>query len=102
MKNKLSLIGLYQALGLTAYCSLVAGLIFFLSSFMDKPDPQILNMVFVLLLLSFSVAICGLIVFGYPISLVIKGKIKDALTLLAYTLLYCFGFLAIILVINSL
>ncbi|PIT90470.1 MAG: hypothetical protein COU22_02005 [Candidatus Komeilibacteria bacterium CG10_big_fil_rev_8_21_14_0_10_41_13] len=92
-----SLSGLYQALGLVGYCSLVTVLIRFFER-TGFEDSSALAPVFFLLLLSVSVAACALIVFGYPASLALKGKVKEALNVLLYTLLYCLGFGAIILV----
>jgi len=44
-----------------------------------------------LTLLVFSAAITGTLVFGYPVYLVlVKNKIKEALTILAFTLLFTF------------
>ncbi len=55
--------------------------------------------ILILILLVFSVAISGAIVFGYPAYLVLKGKIKEALSVFAYTLLYCLGFIIIFIII---
>lgn len=97
--NKLSLIGFLQALGLVAYCSLVASLIWGLGRTFDS-SPGISGIIFSLFLLAFSVAVCGSIVFGYPVYLVVNKNIKDALNVLLYTLLYCLGLLAAVLVIS--
>lgn len=97
-KSKISLISFLQALGLTVYCTLVASLIWSLSKSLVTA-PGIAGVIFWLFLLAFSVAICGLIVFGYPGYLVINKKVKDALSILIYTLLYCVGIMAVILVV---
>ncbi len=97
-KNKLSSIGLLQALGLVAYCSLIAGLIWQLGRLSVTP-PGFTGVILWLFLLAFSVACCGLIVFGYPVYLAVNKKIKEALHVLIYTLLYCLGIIAIIIVV---
>lgn len=49
-----------------------------------------------LTLLVFSAAVSGSIVFGYPAYLtLVKNKIKEALTILAFTLLYTLGIILI-------
>ncbi|MFH0779822.1 MAG: hypothetical protein V1928_03085 [Parcubacteria group bacterium] len=91
-----ALIGFFQALGIAIYCGIVAG-IFNLAErfFKDKPDSAFAPAL-MLTLLVFSAALCGLIVFGYPIYLAMNKDIKKALRVLFYTLLFV---LAIILII---
>lgn len=95
LENKsASTVGLLQALGITIYCALIA--IFF--NFMTKTTakPGIFGFFLILNLLVFSAAVTGSIVFGFPAYLaVVKNKIKEALTILAFTALYA---LAIILI----
>jgi len=95
LENKsASTIGLLQALGITIYCGLIS--IFF--NFMTKTTakPEIFGFFLILNLLVFSAAVTGSIVFGFPAYLaVVKNKIKEALTILAFTALYA---LAIILI----
>ncbi|MBU1131002.1 hypothetical protein KJ840_02615 [Patescibacteria group bacterium] len=97
-KSKLTLIGLYQALGLIIYVSLTAYLMSALSQTFLTP-PGLLGSIFILFLLVFSAAVCGLIVFGYPAYLVINKRAKEAILLLVSTLLYCLGIIAVILVV---
>jgi len=92
-KSKLSLIGLIQAVGLAVYCSLAAGLVWYLGKSFEEP-PGFTGVIFWLFLLTFSVAVCGSIVFGYSVNLAMNKNVKDALLLLVYTLLYCLGIIA--------
>jgi len=91
-------IGLLQALGLALYCALIAAT---LNSFgkVSTAPIGILGTVLLLVLLVFSAAITGSIVFGYPVYLALHKKFKDALSILAFTALYC---LILILIIVSL
>jgi hypothetical protein len=93
-----SLIGLAQGLGVAAYCAVIAGLFQILKN-SAVTAPGILASIFMLVLLVFSVAVTGSIVFGYPAYLALKNQIKEAISILAFTLLYCLAILAIIIVI---
>ncbi len=97
-KTKLSLIGLFQSLGLIAYCFLIGSFIWYSNDFF-LGRPGFMNVVFVLVLLVISAAITGSIVFGYPAYLALKQKIKEALLVSVYTLLYSLCFLGIIIII---
>jgi len=94
-KIKLSLIGLLQALGIVAYCALISGLFWFLGKFMPQPSSQFMVMAFILVLLVFSAAVTGAIVFAYPAILALDKKFKQALMVFAYTLLYIVLFVLI-------
>ncbi len=100
-KSNLSLIGFLQALSLIIYCSLIAGLFWIADNYFRVP-PRFLGTVIMLLLFVFSAAITGSIVFGYPVYLALNQKIKEALSVFAYTLLYCLAFIiiAIILILS--
>ena len=101
-KEKPSTVGLCQALGVTVYCGLIA----ILFNYLSKAIPTgfgFFGFFFMLVLLVFSVAVTGSIVFGYPAYLaLVKNKIKEALTILAFTLLYTLGiiFITAILIIS--
>lgn len=98
MKKKV-LIGLLQACGVVAYTVLVSCLFSFLNNnFSNEPD-QFWAPIIMLSLLVFSVAITGLIVFGYPAYLALNKRIKDALTVLAFTIIFGIIIIAITLVI---
>ena len=75
-KTKLSNIALLQALGLLIYCALVAKFMWYMGN-SGMPMPELSGAIFMLFLLAFSVTVCGLIVFGYPIYLAINKKFKD-------------------------
>ena len=87
-REKLSTIGLCQALFVTVYCGLVALLFNYLTKAIPS-GPGFFGFFFMLILLVFSAAVTGSIVFGYPAYIgLVKNKIKEALTILAFTLLY--------------
>jgi len=98
MKRNLFLIGFLQAIGVTAYCVLAGGF-FLLADKIFIAPPNFLGIVLMLIFLVFSVAVSGVIVFGYPAYLAFHQKIKDALSLLIYTLLYTLGFVIVIITI---
>lgn len=94
-KANLSIIGLLQALGLVIYCVLIAGMLNLFGKTLTAPV-GFLGSVLILVLLVFSAAVTGSIVFGYPAYLFLKNKqVKEALLILAYTLLYCLAFIII-------
>ncbi len=93
-----SFIGLLQALGIMFYTGLIAGLFRFIERVTTRP-PGYMGIVFLLFLLVFSAAITGLIVFGYPAVLTINKRVKEALNVLAYTLMYSLVILVIILLL---
>lgn len=99
-KLNISLIGLIQAAGVLFYCFLIAGFINLLSGFSITPG-SFIGPSIMLTLLVVSAAITGTIVFGYPVYLAIKNKIKEAIFLLLYTFLYLisFVFIGIIIVV---
>lgn len=90
-----SLIGLFQALGVVIYCALIAGVLNFLGKTFTAPM-GFLGSVLILVLLVFSAAATGSILFGYPAYLFLRSKkTKEALSILAYTFLYCLVFIII-------
>lgn len=102
LEKKLVKFSLFQALGLVAYCSLV-GIIFWKGNDWFG-SVSYFGPVFVLLLLSVSVLICGLIVFAFPIFLFWEKKeTQKALKLVALTaawsLLFILLFILVVLVI---
>ncbi len=100
MKKDLSLIGLLQALGIIVYCALIGGFFILLGKIAIKPSDFWVS-VLILVLLVFSAAVTGSIVFGYSVYLAFNKKIKEALSLLGYTLLYILGFITVILIIMT-
>lgn len=100
MKKSLWLIGLIQALGVAVYCALVAGFVDLMSR-TEIMMPRFWGTAFMLVLLVFSAAATGLIVFGYPVLLFLKSRVKEGLVLLGYTLLFCLVVLMFILIIMN-
>lgn len=97
-KQSASTIGLLQAIGVTLYCGLVATFFSIMSKTTAKPG--FFGFFLILILFVFSAAVTGTLVFGFPAYLaVIKNKIKEAMAILAFTLLYA---LAIIIIVASL
>jgi len=92
------LIGFLQALGLFIYCGLIVSLFQYLGNNIAQPS-QFFGSLVLLAILVFSVAVVGSIVFGYAAILGLKGKVKDALSILMYTLVFSFVIILIILII---
>lgn len=85
-----------NALGTAVYVALV-GIFMYIMNHSDFPDESsILIPIGMLMLLVFSVALVGSLIFGRPVFWYIDGKKKEALRLLAYTLII---FLAITVVV---
>lgn len=95
MSKKPWFIGLAQALGVVIYCILVSG-VFQLMQKVDVQPPQFLVATFMLLLLVFSVAVVGSLIFGYFAYLLINKQIKPALQVLLSTLGFCLLFVILI------
>ena len=92
----IAVVGLLQALGLVAYISLVA---FFFRNAVKwfGPMDNFTAPIIMLTLLSVSVLICGFIALGYPIKLFfIQKKPKKAIKIVAFTTLFLFIFLSLI------
>ena len=100
-KSNLPLIGFFQAASITIYCVLISGLFSFFKKFFINP-PEFLGTVLMLVLFVFSAAVTGSIAFGYPVYLALNNKIKEALSVFAYTLLYCLGIIVIIIIVSVL
>ncbi|PJA47785.1 hypothetical protein CO172_00115 [Candidatus Uhrbacteria bacterium CG_4_9_14_3_um_filter_36_7] len=93
MKKILILIGLLQALGVFVYCFLVALVMFvllpkILTTLNVSQIPQFLPFTLMLSFLVLSAGITGSLVFGYPVYLGHKQKIREALTVLGFTFLF--------------
>lgn len=95
--NKL-LVGLMQALGVAVYCGLVAG---FFQIVKNNPVQQegFFVAALMLVLLVFSAAMVGSIIFGYPAYLVLNKRTKEALTVLGFTFLFCLAIIIAIIAI---
>lgn len=93
-KEKLSTIGLCQALLVSLYCGLVATFFYYMSQ--TSHEPGFFGFFMMLVIFVFSAAVTGSLVFGYPAYLaLVKHKVSEALSILAFTLM---SFMAIILI----
>lgn len=97
-KLNLSTIGLLQALGVAVYCALVVGILNWFGKIFFTP-PGFWGSLLILVLLVFSAAISGSIVFGYPAYLALNKRIKEALSILAFTLLHCLLIIIVIVIL---
>jgi len=88
--KKTYLIGLAQAAGVAMYCLFVSWIFSFLRNFPDAQLPPLFAPAFMLMFLVFSAALTGSLVFGYPVYLLINKEIKRAISILLFTLLFCF------------
>ena len=80
-------IGLLQSLGISAYCAAVALFFYFMAQ--NQKQPGFFGFFLMLTLLVASAAVTGSLMFGYPAYLALaKNKIKEALTILAYSLAF--------------
>ncbi|MFH1405477.1 MAG: hypothetical protein ABIH21_05310 [Patescibacteria group bacterium] len=93
-------IGLLQAAGVIFYILLIS---LFMSGLenIGSATPEILAIILVLTLLVLSAAVCGSLVFGYPILLAFNKKIKEAVKVLASTFLFMIIFVAVYILILS-
>jgi hypothetical protein len=78
--------GFLQAVGVVAYCAVVATIIYLVGRIAF--GPSVFAITAFLLLFVLSAAITGSLVFGYAAYLAINQKIKEALMDLAYVLLW--------------
>ena len=77
-------LGFLQALGVTAYCSLI-GLLFWKGNEVFGKVSNYLGPVAFLLLFSVSVLVCALLVFYKPYKLFFAGKKKEAVDTVLFT-----------------
>lgn len=86
-KLNIHFVAFLQALGVALYCLLTSGLFSLADRFFESP-PAFFAAAIMLVLLVFSAAATGSMVFGYSACLFLKGRINQSLRLFAYTLLY--------------
>lgn len=85
-----AIVGLYQALGIVVYTTLVAVIITSLEG-TGLNSPDILAIPTILTLLVLSAGITGSLVFGLPVYFTFaKNDIKRAISILGYTFIYLF------------
>ncbi|MFH1631724.1 MAG: hypothetical protein ABIA47_01715 [bacterium] len=85
--KKPALAGLLQAIGVAAYVTTISAIMMMLGNSVIDPSEMIMGVI-ILMLLVFSAAITGALVFGYPVYLAHNKKIKEALQTFGYTLFY--------------
>ncbi len=85
-----AVIALIQALGLSAYIALVASLMYRIGDLMPTPNSPILGISFMLMLFVLSALVCGSIMLGYPLLLAKEGKIKKAIEIVGFSMIWIF------------
>lgn len=101
MKKSPLLIGFLESVGIVIYCVIISGFFMVMEKYMPTP-PQFLGITVMLVILVFSAAITGSMVFGYPAYLVLKeNKIKEGLQTLGYFALFLLGIIIVSLVLIS-
>jgi hypothetical protein len=99
-KKSLVKIAFFQALGIATYCALV-GLLMSSGNTLIGKVPNFLAPLLMLMLLSTSVLICGLIALYYPIILIFKKKKPlMAIRLIAHMIFWMIVFVLLILIGN--
>jgi apolipoprotein N-acyltransferase len=89
MFKKPFFVGLLQAIGVIAYCILIAWMFNSLGKTNAQP-PGILGFAAILVVLVFSAGVTGSIVFGYSAYLFFKQqKVKEPLLILLFTSICC-------------
>lgn len=92
--------GILAGLAESIYCGLIALMLWYGSEFLSDKMSQVLGSLFGLILLVFSVAVSGVLVFGYPVYLAVEKKYKQAFQTIGITLLTIFLVLVIVLIIS--
>ena len=87
----LDFIAFLQALGLTAYCSLVAFIMWNGQRWFGHV-PNYFAPLLVLILFTTSALVCGIITLAYPFILWQKKQTKQAIRLILYTAAWLVGF----------
>jgi hypothetical protein len=96
-KIKIWKMGILAGLAVAVYCGLITLLIWFGGDFLSDKMSQVMGSLFGLILLVFSVAISGVLVFGYPLFLAVEKKYKQAFQAIGVTLLTIFVVLLVVL-----
>lgn len=97
MKNKnldISFLALLQALGVAIYCALAAWFMWWSTA--AAKTANMMDAWMVLLFFVLSVGVTATMVFGYPVTLALDKKYKDAGLLLGYTFIYLVVILAFV------
>lgn len=88
--------GLYQALGVVGYISLIATLMQNIERMLGRIEDSFLAPIAFLTLFSTSALICGLIVFYNPYKLFFDGKKKEAIEIVLSTAISLFVILVLL------
>jgi hypothetical protein len=99
-KTRLLSAGFANALGVLLYTLAVAWLMENLGKFYDSGGPAVLQIAAFLMLLVLSVAVVGLLLFGWPILLYLQGQRKVAVFLEITTIGSLFLLTALALIVN--
>lgn len=83
-KNSNLTVGLVQAAGVAAYVLLIAFTISNLEH-IESDSPQVLAAAVFLTTFVISALVCGSLIMAYPATLALKGKVKDALEIIAWS-----------------
>lgn len=86
-----------NAAGLLLYVFLVGTLMTNGDVLFGPITTPLLGMMAFLLLFVFSATVCGLLVFGQPIAMYIRGERKEAVRVLGYTVLWIAVFVLVLL-----
>lgn len=89
-----ALVGLLQAAGVAIYCAAVGAFMFYMER--GNVEPGYFGVLLILVLLVFSAAVTGSLIFALPVYLAMNQKIKQSLSILAYTLLFSFVIILLI------
>lgn len=76
---------LLLALATTAYITLVSILMIYLNEYITG-QPQMISIIMVLLLLVISAAVCGSLIFAWPVYKMIKGEMRQGFKILGITI----------------
>lgn len=97
MRNKIIKYAILNALATAFYIALISSFLFYVPKTLNtnKPD-TVFAPILMLSLLVFSVSVVGSLIFGRPILWCFNNKKKEASSLLIYTLLAFFIFIAIV------
>lgn len=77
---------LFNALSTAIYIVLVGSFLYYAGQMKFGQGQSVFIPIFLLMLLVFSAALTGALIFGQPVLWYLEGKKKDALSLLGYTL----------------
>jgi hypothetical protein len=88
--------GILNALGVFIYASAIAWLLSYGEKFLGEKPDNFMMPAAMLILLVLSAAITGFLVFGKPVMLYLDNSKKEAVKLLAYTLISLFTLILII------